>query len=55
MLEFNVLLIKVKVILINYFSLFCRMLWGIALVCILYAPFMVFLRKPPEKEEKQVI
>jgi len=30
------------------------MLWIIAIVNVIYAPMMIFLRNPPAKEEKQV-
>jgi hypothetical protein len=31
------------------------MLWIIAIVTFVYAPFMTFLRNPPNRTEKQVI
>lgn len=30
------------------------MLFGIAILCFIYAPLMYFLRAPPTKEEKKV-
>lgn len=51
--QFDLFILKNSGTLVNSIG-FEWMLFGIAIICFLYAPLLTFLKAPPTKEEKKV-